>query len=195
MYPYQILYHERTFLGIAYERESCYNFHMKDTRIFSYEPIADENSRILILGTMPSVKSLEAGFYYAHPRNAFWLMMAEILNEPLPGTNEGKASLLLRHGIALWDTMKSCVREGSLDSAIKEAEPNDFAAFFDRYPMIEKVLLNGGTAWNMYHRLPEEIVCARMCVKMPSTSPAYTMKYEDKLIRWKKEILRGGEMR
>ena len=180
-------------MGIAKAGESCYNFHMNDTRIYSYAPIADENSRILILGTMPSVKSLEEGFYYAHPRNAFWPMMAEILNQPRPQSVGEKKRLLLEHGIALWDAAKSCVREGSLDSAMREIELNDFEAFFARYPQIEKVLLNGGTAWTLYHKLGGEITGARPCVKMPSTSPAYTMKYEDKLAAWRGEINRGGE--
>ena len=180
-------------MGIAKGTQSCYNFHMKDTRIFSFEPVADGNSRILILGTMPSVKSLEEGFYYAHPRNAFWPVMAEILGEDRPETVEEKKKLLLSNGIALWDAAKSCVRQGSLDSAMREIELNDFGTFFKRHPAIEKVLLNGGTAWTLYHRLPEEIVRSRPCVKLSSTSPAYTMKYEKKLEIWKREIIRGGE--
>ena len=166
---------------------------MKDTRIFSFEPVADENSRILILGTMPSVKSLEAAFYYAHPRNAFWPMMAEIFGRPLPETIGEKKKLILQNGIALWDVAKSCVREGSLDSAMRDVELNDFEAFFVRYPGIEKVLLNGGTAWNLYRRLPKDIAGGRVCVKMPSTSPAYTMKYEKKLAEWKAELIGGGK--
>ena len=180
-------------MGIAKGPESCYNFHMDKERIFSYEPIADSGCRLLILGTMPSVKSLEEGFYYAHPRNAFWPMMAEILKEPQPKDVGEKKRLLIRHRIALWDVAGSCVREGSLDSAIKDVELNDFGPFFQTYPSIEKVLLNGGTAWNLYHRLPKEIVFARPCVKMPSTSPAYTMKYERKLAIWREEIICGGE--
>lgn len=172
----------------------CYNFHMKDTRIYSFDPVADENSRLLILGTMPSVKSLEAAFYYAHPRNAFWPIIAEIFAAPLPECIEEKKNLILKNGIALWDAAGSCVREGSLDSAMREIELNDFGEFFGRFPKIEKVLLNGGMAWNLYHRLPEEIARARGCVKMPSTSPAYTMKYEKKLEIWKREIIGGGEM-
>jgi len=180
-------------MGIAKGAHSCYNFHMNDTRIFSFEPTADENSRILILGTMPSVRSLEEEFYYAHPRNAFWPIMAEIFGSALPRTAEEKKELLLSHGVALWDTAASCVREGSLDSAMREIELNDFGAFFRRFPKIEKELLNGGAAWTLYHRLPKDVVEARRCVKMPSTSPAYTMKYEDKLAVWKKEIISGGE--
>lgn len=167
---------------------------MNDARIYSFEPIADQNSRLLILGTMPSVKSLEAAFYYAHPRNAFWPMMAEIFGKPLPETVEEKKKLILQNGIALWDVAGSCVREGSLDSAMRKVELNDFGEFFIRFPKIERVLLNGGAAWTLYHRLPVEIVNSRACVKMPSTSPAYTMKYEKKLEIWNREISLGGEM-
>ena len=166
---------------------------MNDTKIFSFEPVADENSRLLILGTMPSVKSLEAQFYYAHPRNALWPILAEIFSEAVPDTVEAKKKLVLAHGIALWDTAGSCRREGSLDAAMREIELNDFGGFFKRYPSIEKVLLNGGMAWTLYHRLPEDIVRSRPCVKMPSTSPAYTMKFEEKLRIWKREISGGGE--
>lgn len=188
-----LLYHEHAFMGIAKTNDSCYNFHMNDTRIFSFDPIVDENSRILILGTMPSVKSLEESFYYAHPRNAFWPIMSDCFACSVPATVEEKKTLLLSNRIALWDTARSCMREGSLDSAMRETELNDFDSFFRRYPGIEKVLLNGGTAWALYHRLPKELVEARPCVKMPSTSPAYTMNYEKKLEIWKREIIRGGE--
>lgn len=166
---------------------------MKDTRIFSFEPVADENSRLLILGTMPSVKSLEAEFYYAHPRNAFWPILSECFGCAVPETTEEKKGMLLENGVALWDVAKSCIREGSLDTAMKEIELNDFEAFFRKYPKIDKVLLNGGMAWSLYRRLPEKLVRSRPCVKMPSTSPAYTMKYEKKLEIWKQEIRRGGE--
>ena len=180
-------------MGIAKTNESCYNFHMNNSRIFSFDPVADENSRLLILGTMPSVKSLEAEFYYAHPRNVFWPILSECFGCSVPESMEEKKKLLLENGIALWDAAKSCLREGSLDAAMREIELNDFGEFFRKYPKIDKVLLNGGTAWSLYQRLPEEIVRARICVKMPSTSPAYTMKYEKKLEIWKREIRRGGE--
>jgi hypoxanthine-DNA glycosylase len=165
---------------------------MNDQKIYSYPPVADEHCRVLILGTMPSVQSLRDGFYYAHPRNAFWKIIAECTGEVRPETIEEKKALLLRRHIALWDTAGSCRREGSLDSAMRDVELNDLGSFFKRYPQIEKVLLNGGTAWTLYHRLPEEIVQARPCVKLPSTSPAYTLSYEKKLAAWKAELEAGG---
>ncbi len=165
---------------------------MNDQKIYSYPPVADERCRVLILGTMPSVQSLRDGFYYAHPRNAFWRILAECTDEDRPETIEQKKALLLKHHIALWDTAKSCIREGSLDSAMREVVLNDLESFFRQYPQIERVLINGGTAWTLYHRLPEEIVKARPCVKLPSTSPAYTLPYEKKLEAWRKELKAGG---
>ncbi len=165
---------------------------MEQQKIYSYPPVADEDCRILILGTMPSVRSLQDGFYYAHPQNAFWRILADCTGEARPQTIEEKKALLLRHHIALWDTARSCVREGSLDSAMQEIELNDLASFFETYPQIRRVLLNGGTAWTLYRRLGKEIAEARACVKLPSTSPAYTLSYEKKLEAWKKELQAGG---
>ncbi len=165
---------------------------MKDQKIYSYPPVADEQCRVLILGTMPSVQSLKDGFYYAHPRNAFWRIIAECVHEERPQSIEQKKELLLRHHIALWDTARSCIREGSLDSAMRQVELNDMGSFFSRYPQIERVLLNGTAAWTLYHRLPEEIVRARYCIKLPSTSPAYTLAYEKKLEAWRREFEAGG---
>ena len=82
-------------------------------KIAGYAPVADENSRVLILGTVPSVESLRTGFYYAHPRNAFWPVMAEVLGAPVPETVEEKRALLTGHRVALWDVARSCVRPGS----------------------------------------------------------------------------------
>lgn len=172
--------------------ESCYNLNMNDQKIYSYPPVADAHCCVLILGTMPSVQSLKDGFYYAHPRNAFWRILAECTGEVRPETIEQKKGLLLRHHIALWDTAKSCVREGSLDSAMRDVELNDLDSFFKRYPQIERVLLNGTAAWTLYRRLPEKLIKARPCVKLPSTSPAYTLSYEKKLAAWKAELEKGG---
>jgi len=165
---------------------------MERKKIYSYAPVADAQCRVLILGTMPSVRSLQDGFYYAHPQNAFWRIMADCTQEERPQTVQQKKALLLRHHIALWDTARSCVRQGSLDSAMQEIELNDLGAFFEMYPQIERVLLNGGTAWTLYHRLPREIVQARTCVRLPSTSPAYTLSYEKKRAAWHSELRMGG---
>ena len=103
-------------------------------RIASYAPVADANCRTLIVGTAPSVESLRAGFFYGHPRNAFWRILAEVFEAELPKTIEDKKALLLKNRVALWDVCGSCEREGSLDSNIRSVEPNDFRGFFERTP-------------------------------------------------------------
>ena len=101
-------------------------------RIVAFEPVAPPGARVLVLGSMPSVESLNQGFYYAHPRNAFWRILAEVWGEPFPGDVPGRIALLTRHDIALWDVLKSCERQGSLDSAIRRPTPNDFGELFRR---------------------------------------------------------------
>ena len=161
---------------------------MNEERIVCFEPVAREDARLLILGTMPSVESLKQSFYYSHPRNAFWPIMARVLEEELPPYNDGKKELLIRHGIALWDVAHSCVRPGSLDSSIRDVQPNDFGRLFAKCPGIEKILFNGATAQKLYMKLvgklPENCVWKRM----PATSPAYTLAFEKKLSAWREEM-------
>ena len=115
-------------------------------RIEGFEPVARSDARILILGSMPSVESLRQGFFYAHPRNAFWRILAAAFQTQIPETVESKKALLTEHRIALWDTAHSCVREGSLDSNIRQAVANDFPAFYRRCPEIQKILFKIGRA-------------------------------------------------
>ncbi len=155
-------------------------------RKFSFEPIWSEDARLLILGTMPSEASLAQGFYYAHPRNAFWPLMFELLGEAYSADVNDKKRLLIRNRIALWDVAHSCVRPGSLDSAIREAAPNDIPGLIQRCPGIQKVLLNGTTARALFFRLlpPQDVECALV----PSTSPANTLAYEKKRAAWAAHI-------
>jgi len=157
-------------------------------RIASYAPVADANCRTLIVGTAPSVESLRAGFFYGHPRNAFWRILAEVFEAELPKTIEDKKALLLKNRVALWDVCGSCEREGSLDSNIRSVEPNDFRGFFERYPGIRRVLFNGGTAEALFFRLCGGALGDRPWARLPSTSPAYTLPYAKKLERWRKEL-------
>lgn len=152
--------------------------------IEGFPPIAPGNARLLILGTMPSVKSLEAAFYYAHPRNAFWPLMAEILGEALPEDAAGRSALLCRHGIALWDVLRRCQREGSLDSAIRDGEPNDFSGLYARCPGIRRVLFNGAEARRLYLKYVDRLPEGCDSLRMPSTSPAYTLSYAQKRAAW-----------
>ena len=154
----------------------------------AFPPVAREDARILILGSMPSVASLEAGFYYGHPRNAFWRILAEVFNEPLPETVEQKKALILNHQLALWDSLTACEREGSLDSAIRQPELNDFGALFRDCPRIRRVLFNGGTAHRLFMKSGRPFLNRREWAVMPSTSPAYTLSYERKLALWRQAL-------
>ncbi len=157
-----------------------------DERKFSFGPVWSEDARILILGTMPSEASLTQGFYYAHPRNAFWPLMFELTGEAFSKDIETRRLLLIRHRIALWDVAQSCVRPGSLDSAIREAAPNDIPGLLERCPGIKKVLFNGTTARALYFRLlPPQ---AAEWALLPSTSPANTLAYEKKRAAWAAHI-------
>ena len=115
-------------------------------------------------------------------------MMAQILGEKAPEDDAQKAQLLIRHRIALWDSVQSCVREGSLDSAIRTPVPNDFEYLYTECPGIESVLFNGAAAQQMYMRLVKIDRPGMRLVRLPSTSPAYTLKYEQKLRAWAQAI-------
>lgn len=154
-------------------------------RIECFEPVAAEDACLLILGTMPSVESLRQNFYYSHPRNAFWQIIAQVLNEPVPDSIEEKRNMLIRHRIALWDVCGSCVRPGSLDSNIRDVLPNDFEMLFRRCTGIRKILFNGATAEKLYMQKVGIVPRGCLCEWMPSTSPAYTMRFEAKLVAWR----------
>lgn len=157
-------------------------------RIIAFEPVAPPGARVLILGSMPSVESLSQGFYYAHPRNAFWRILAEVYAEPFPEDVPGRIALLNRRGIALWDVLASCERRGSLDSAIRQPVPNDFEGLFRRCPDIRRILLNGGTAHRLFMKWGRPWTEGRSCQRLPSTSPAYTLSYERKLAQWRQAL-------
>lgn len=152
----------------------------------SFEPIYTPQARILIVGSMPSVKSLEQAQYYAHPRNAFWRILFDIFNEPLTLDYERKKALIRGHGLALWDAAAICEREGSLDSDMHDVVYNDFSTLYEVCTDIRTVLCNGATAHSLF--LKSGYAGERRVVRMPSTSPAYTLPYEKKLALWKKEL-------
>lgn len=158
-----------------------------DERIYGFPPVYAEDARVLILGSMPSVESLNQSFYYAHPRNAFWPMMAQALGESVPESIDEKKEMLIRHRIALWDTVGSCIRPGSLDSAIRKPVPNDFAALFAACPHIRHIFFNGAMAHQLYLKLVSR-EDGRIHHRMPSTSPAYTLRFEKKLEIWKHQL-------
>jgi len=134
------------------------------------KPIYNENSKILILGTIPSPKSREIGFYYGHPQNRFWKVLSEILNEKLPQTNEEKTNLILKYNIALWDVLDSCDIEGASDSSIKNPKPNDLNSIIKK-TKITTIFVTGKKAESLYKKLCEKDTKIP-CICLPSTSPA-----------------------
>ena len=154
------------------------------TVVHPLAPVWNENSRILILGSFPSVRSREAGFYYAHPQNRFWPLMARLFDEPLPQTTEDRRDFALRHGIALWDSIESCTITGSSDASIREANPNDIARLI-RQTGIQRIYCNGQQSYKLYQKY-----CAGSCglnaIPLPSTSPANAAWALDRLAdAWK----------
>ena len=147
----------------------------------SFEPVYNEHSRALILGTWPSPKSREMAFYYGHPQNRFWPMLAALTGEPVPAREdiEAKKQIILRHGLALWDTLERCTITGAADASIKDAVPNDIAALLAKAP-IEAVFCNGATAYRIYTKYLQP-VSGIAAVKLPSTSPANAACRPEKL--------------
>ena len=147
-------------------------------RVQSFAPIADTKARILILGSMPGSASLAAGQYYAHAQNLFWHILGEVTGTSVSAPYAVRARALKSSGIALWDVLASCVREGSLDSAIDEASisANDFAGFYRAHPGIVQVFFNGAKAQAAYrkHVLPTLAggFAPQRYDRLPSTSPA-----------------------
>lgn len=140
-------------------------------RVFhTIPPIVSPESEILILGTMPSPKSREAAFYYAHPQNRFWPALSRALGEPLPQTQEEKAALILRHRLALWDVLASCEISGASDASIKNPVPNKIAALIAE-TRISRVLCTGSTSAKLYTQLvrPDTGI---PCETLPSPSAA-----------------------
>ena len=133
-------------------------------------PIYDNNSKVLILGSFPSVKSREEGFFYGHPQNRFWKVIASIFNEEVPKTIDEKRSLLLRNHIAVWDVIESCDIEGSSDSSIKNVVVNDLNIILNEAD-IKDIYINGKTAFNYYRKYTEPLI-GREAICLPSTSPA-----------------------
>ena len=135
-----------------------------------FEPVYNEESKILILGTFPSVKSREQGFYYGHPQNRFWKLLAQICQCPVPESIEAKKKMLLDNHIAIWDVIASCKIVGSSDSSIKDVVPTDLSRILEAAP-IERIYANGATAAKLYEKYQKDRT-SREIIKLPSTSPA-----------------------
>lgn len=140
------------------------------TQYHNIPPVYDKNSKILILGSFPSVKSREAQFFYGHPQNRFWKVLSAVLGCECPVTTKEKKAMLLSHNIAVWDVIGSCEITGSSDASIRAVVPNDIAGLVAK-TSITHIFTNGATSYNMYKRY----CCNRVgieAVRLPSTSPA-----------------------
>lgn len=142
---------------------------MKAAFCEGFAPVFDENSRVLILGSFPSVKSRETGFYYGNPQNKFWRTLGAFFHEEPPKDPEGRRAYVLKHGAALWDVVLSCTIEGSSDASIRGEQVADVASLV-KGSKIRRILCNGTTAYDLFQRhFPELVPIAK---KLPSTSPA-----------------------
>lgn len=152
--------------------------------ICSFPPLAHENSKILILGTMPGILSLQKQQYYAHPQNGFWKIMFSLFGDlPVPIDFELRKQLLIDSNISLWDVLASCEREGSLDTNIRNAVANDILTLLASYPNIKLIVFNGKESHRLFTKTFGSQITLPQIV-MPSTSPANTMKLERKLENW-----------
>jgi hypoxanthine-DNA glycosylase len=157
-------------------------------RIYSFDPIIGDNCRVLVLGTMPGPASLRKQQYYGYERNAFWRIIYNLFGEEPEEDYEFRKLFLLEHNIALWDVLKSCEREGSSDSGIRNPVPNDFASLYMKYSGIKHICFNGRPAGKLYGRLVEKPArepLGKAYYYLASTSPAYTLPYDKKLEDWR----------
>ena len=162
---------------------------MQGERCISFDPIVCEDSEILILGTYPSLKSFETGFYYAHPQNQFWKILGDLFDEET-GSIASKKALLKAHKIALWDTCHSCIRKegNSSDTNLSAIEPNDIASLLKKYSAIRLVCFTGKKAESIYRKHFADLPIAT--ASLPSPSPAYrAMDYETKKTLYKVVLL------
>ncbi len=161
---------------------------MNGAIIHPIPPVFDKNSCILILGSFPSVKSREVGFFYGHPQNRFWKVVSALFEEETPRTVEEKKDLLIRNGVALWDVLHSCEIRGSSDASIKNAVPNDLSVILGAAD-IKAIFTNGATAYKYYVRYAQPST-GRPAVPLPSTSPANAAWSTERLLtEWRKIVI------
>jgi hypoxanthine-DNA glycosylase len=154
-----------------------------------FAPIAGRGARVLVLGSLPSQRSIAEHRYYAHPQNAFWRIMGELAGAA--GSYEERCTALIRHRIAVWDVLAASVRPGSMDADIdtESSQVNDFETFFKAHPDIGRICFNGRKAAQMFKQLAGEMAGPRELILLPSTSPAFAaMSFDDKLARWRKGL-------
>ena len=158
--------------------------------VHPFPPLYDENSRILILGSFPSVKSREQRFFYGHPQNRFWRVISAVFGAPCPGMITEKRAFMLSRGIALWDVVASCDIVGSSDASIRNVTANDLSVILENAD-IGRIFVNGKTAEKMYKKYTEKAV-GRPAVCLPSTSPANAAWSLERLIEaWRAAIVQN----
>lgn len=154
------------------------------SRISSFPPIISETSKILILGSVPGVKSLEMQQYYAHPQNQFWKIIFELLKEEFTTDYPERTSVIRKNNIALWDVIDTCEREGSLDTMIRNEEHNDIVKILSDHPNIKAIFCNGQKSFKNLQKILDKESEIPIFV-LPSTSPLHTISLEKKLEKWK----------
>lgn len=154
-------------------------------RIESFQPIINQKSRVLILGSIPGVQSLQKQQYYGNPYNQFWKIIHTIFAVPYETDYNRRISLVQDRGLAIWDVIRNCQREGSLDSNIKDETINDFEWLFSAFPNLTFIAFNGGKAFELYRKRVGIKLKEMQYKQLPSTSPANTMKFEEKLKQWR----------
>jgi TDG/mug DNA glycosylase family protein len=154
------------------------------SEVVSFKPIINPKSRVLVLGSMPGAQSITEQKYYANPRNQFWKIIYSVLSTPSEQCYESRLELIQNKGIALWDVIDKCQRIGSLDSNIDKASVNDFESLYSDYPNLKLVVFNGAKAHELYKKQVGFNQSDLVYKLLPSTSPAHTMKYEEKVKQW-----------
>ncbi|MGN1123269.1 MAG: DNA-deoxyinosine glycosylase [Eubacterium sp.] len=162
---------------------------MSNSVIHPIKPVFNSSSKILILGSFPSVKSREQGFYYGHPQNRFWKVIARVCNADIPTAIDEKTKLILDNGYALWDVIHSCEIDGSADSTIKNVTVNDVKSVINQ-SQINAIFVNGKKAMQMYKKYLEKDIAIEP-VLLPSTSPANASWSEDRLFEYWNNALKN----
>ncbi|HJV53047.1 MAG TPA: DNA-deoxyinosine glycosylase [Noviherbaspirillum sp.] len=168
------------------------------TRKRSFDPVIDDRTRLLILGSLPGELSLAHSQYYAHPQNRFWHLMSAVVGADLPAQPyPARLQILLANDVGLWDVVAEAHRDGSLDSKIRDHAHNDLTGLLGKLPCLAAIAFNGATAARLGMKALGEHAERYRIIKLPSSSPAYTLPFADKLHAWQtlKDVLRIGPAR
>ena len=176
----------------SYRYSPMRNIESEVLPIYSFAPIADLQSNVLILGTMPGKESLRQNAYYAHNQNAFWKILFTLLNLPFSADYQIRKAMLLKNGVALWDVLAICTRHSSLDADIKKEYPNDLLQFLSSHSNISRIFFNGKGAAGYFKKYFPEINLPYQI--LPSTSPAHAISWESKLESWKAILNTGNKI-